>query len=154
MVRDPMAGPPGHSIFVMRALLIGFAMTYVAALYLDWHPSGLSVEATEYRESMILTMSGFSILFVLQKALWMLGIVLGALGIMLMCLRMRRGLPCVLWCPLPLVAAAFFGAAPSTYPATESTIVFVLWCASSALWGCAVVYGFLLRESLFLRSGH
>ncbi len=141
-------------IFILRVLLLGLAVTFASALYREFYLSGLSVEATQYRELVEQTMSGPDLVFGLQKILGLVGIVLGTLGIVLMFFRRRPGLPFLFWCALLLVAAALFGATPVAYPNVESTITIVLWWASGAIWGCTVVYASLRRDALFAGRRH
>jgi hypothetical protein len=136
-------------IFVLRVLLLGLATTFSSALYREFNPSRLSLEATQYRENVAEIMSGPNLLYGLQKIFGLVGLTLGILALVLMFFRMRLGLSLLLWCPLLLVAAALFGAAPSTYPNVESTIAIVLWWATGAIWGCTVVYASLRRDALF-----
>jgi hypothetical protein len=136
---------------VFRGMLAILVIAYMSTLYLEWHPPKLSVEATQYHQLVELTMTGFSVNFVLQKLCWLVGNSLGALGVALMFFRSRRGLPLLFLCPLLLGAAALLGTASPAYPDIESTTTMLLWCMSSAIWGCVITCALLRGEALFPR---
>ena len=140
-----------HSIVNLRGMLVALVVAYASTLYVEWHPHQLSTEATQYQQLAYLTMSGFSIKFMLQKLSWIIGNGFGVLGLILMFIRSQRGTLFLFMCPLLLGAAALFGAAEPAYPNVESTTALLLWCTTSAIWGCVVVYALLLRDQLFPR---
>jgi hypothetical protein len=137
------------SSMILRAMLAALVVAYGLILYLQWHPPKLSREAGQYQADVEMTMSGPSINYALQKLCWLLGNVVGALGIALMYIRIRSGLFMLLACPPLVIAAAVLGAPPAAYPGIEQTTVTVLWCATSAIWGCVVTYALLGDRTLF-----
>ena len=119
--------------------------------YSQWVLAHLSSEATQYRQLVSDTMSGFSITFALQKVCWVLGNGLGIVGILLLIFRSGYGLPALLLSAPVLSLAALLGSPPPAYPDVQSTPILLLWCLSSATWGGVVVFGFLRRDILFVR---
>jgi hypothetical protein len=131
----------------MLALLV---VVYASALYLEWHPHALSTEATQYQSIAEEVVSGFDLRFGLQKICFVVGNGLGLLGVVFMFFGSWLGLRFFAVCPLLLGAAALLGAYEDAYPALEQTPpVFLLWCASSAIWGAIVIYTTLQRALLF-----
>jgi hypothetical protein len=150
MMRMVNVNKPQRSAAILRGMLTGLVIVYASAVYLEWHPPRLSAEATQYRQLVWLSMSGFSLNYLLQRLCLIVGNSAGALGVALMLVRNRRGLPLLLLCPPLLGVAALSGAAPAAYPDLEGTTTMLLWCGSSAIWGCVVVYALLRRDLLFL----
>ena len=143
-------GDNRNSVVVLRAMLVGLVVVYSIAIYCQWHPFGLSSEATTYRQLVWLSGSGFSLLYVAQKVCWVLGNGAGLLGVILMFIRRQSGVTLVgLSLPI-LYAAMMLGSPPSAYPDIESAIGLLLWCTTSAIWGCVIVYALLQRRVLFL----
>ena len=136
----------------LRAMLVALLVAYVSTLYVEWGPHKLSTEATQYQQLVYLSMSGFSLTFMLQKLCWIIGNGFGVFGLILMFSRSQRGTPLLFLSPLLLGAAALLGAAPAAYPDIEGATAKLLWCATSAIWGFTVGYALLLRDQLFALS--
>jgi hypothetical protein len=143
---NPIESP--QSITIIRGLLVALLITYSSALCVEWNPQRLSTEAAQYQQLVHLSMSGFSLKFMLQKTFWLIGNVFGVFGLILMFIRSKRGTLPLLLCPLLLTIAALLGAAPAAYPNIEGETAMLLWCATSAIWGCVVVYALLLGNQL------
>jgi hypothetical protein len=140
---------PARATYILRAMLALLVAVYASALYLEWHPSHLSIEATQYQSIATEVMSGLSLKFGLQKLSFVIGNGLGGLGVALMFFGSWHGFRLLAVCPLLLGAAALFGAYEDAYPSIESTTAFLLWCASSAIWGAVAIYAPLQRALLF-----
>ena len=133
---------------MLTALVVAYGLT----LYVQWHSPDVSREAEQYQQLVSMTMSGLSINYALQKLCWLLGNIVGALGIALMYMRTRGGLAMLLACPPLVIAAAVLGAPPAAYPGIAQTTATVLWCATSAIWGCVVTYALIGDRTLFSRQ--
>lgn len=137
------------SVVSLRCMLVFLVLVYAAALYCEWRPMNLSVEATQYRQLVWQASSGFSLSYALQKGGLIIGSAMGVLGVSLLFLRIRRGLILLILAAPILVVAALLGAAPAAYPDVEPATTTILWCTAAALWGSAVVYALVQRRELF-----
>ena len=140
------------SRLILRIMLICLVLAYGLALYVQWHWPFLSTEATKYQQVVWMTMSGFDLSYGLQKLLWALGNVVGAIGVGLLFFRFRSGLPMLLVSPILLGAAPILGASPSAYPDLGRPTTTILWCVCSAMWGCVVTYALAGDNTLFAQQ--
>jgi hypothetical protein len=140
-----------RATYILRAMLTFLVAAYASALYLEWNPPHLSIEATQYQSIAAEVMTGFSLKFGLQKLCLVIGNCLGALGIALMFFNNWQGVRLLVVSPFFLAAAAWFGRYKDAYPNIENSTAFLLWCAISAIWGCVVIYAPLQRTLLFAK---
>ena len=138
-----------HPSNTLRLMLASLTMLYMVAIYLQWHPPKVSLEANQYDALVQTSMSGLSWSFALEKVFWALGNVVGVASVTALFLGKRAGLVLILVCPLLLSAAALTGASPAAYPETFEITTILVWCACSAIWGCTVMYAFVHRTRLF-----
>jgi len=139
------------SVVILRWMLVSLVLVCASALYFEWRPMELSVEATQYRELVWQSDSGFSLAAALQKIGLIVGSAIGLLGVGLLFVPIQRGLPLLILCAPVLVLAALLGSAPAAYPDVERASTLLMWCGASALWGAVVVYTLLQRRVLFER---
>jgi hypothetical protein len=140
-----------QSVTTLRCILVFLVLIYASALYCEWRPMNLSVEATQYRQLVWQAGSGFSLSYALQKAGLIIGNAMGLLSVSLLFLRIRRGLILLILCAPILVVATLLGAPPAAYPDVEPATTTLLWCTAAALWGSTVVYVLLQGRELFER---
>ena len=139
-------------VAILRAMLMALVLAYAFALYFEWRPLGLSVEAMDYRQVVWQSASGFSIGYAIQRIGLVIGTGLGLLGAILLFIPMRHGLSLLIFSAPVLVGAMLAGATPSAYPDVEAATTMLLWCIASALWGSVVVHVALQRRQLFQRA--
>ena len=136
-------------VTILRGTMGILVAAYLLATYLELHPSELSSEARQYQTVVLETASGFSMAFALQKLSWILGSVLGLLGVTLLFFRIIFGLPCLMLSAPLLVGATLLGHSPAAYPPIQSTASTLLWCLTSAAWSATTVYALIRRDLLF-----
>jgi hypothetical protein len=140
------------SVVTLRCMLALLVLLYASAMYCAWRPLRLSVEATQYRQLVWQTGSGFSLRYALQKVSFIVGSAMGLMSVILLFLRIRGGLILLVLCAPILAVATLLGAAPAAYPDVEPATTTLLWCAAAALWGATTVYAMLRRRELFERN--
>jgi hypothetical protein len=141
-----------QSAFILRALLMALVISYGAALYFEWRPLSLSVEATKYREIVWQVAGGFGIGNLIQKVGLVIGSCMVLLGAVLLFLRQRIGLYFLLFSAPTVVASILVNATSSAYPDVELTTTMLLSCVASALWGSVITCVMLQRRRLFERE--
>jgi hypothetical protein len=122
----------------LRLLLAGLVVAYGLALYVQWHPPFLSDEAKQYEQISWEVLRGPDLRYFVQKLIWLTGNVVGAIGIIMLFFRHRRGAALLLASPPFLLAATVYGAAGTAFPHVEILLATLLWLVTAAIWGSVV----------------
>lgn len=138
-----------RTTLILRIMLAALAVTFGLTLYAQSHRGYFSADARQYQQIVRGTMSGLSLWYLIQKICWLLGIIAGAVAIVLLFFRIRGGLFLLLSCAPLLMMAAASGAPPSAFPNIEPLPVLLLECLTSATWGCVVTYVLTERKVVF-----
>ena len=137
---------------ILRVMLAALVVAFGLMQFAYSHGGYLSTDARQYQQLVWQTMSGPSPWYLLYNVCWVLGLISGAVAIVLLFFRIRKGLILLLLCAFLLLVAAVSSAPAPAFPDIERLPVLVLECVTSALWGCVVTYVLTADKMLFSKS--